>query len=205
MVLDSGCSRHMTGDIRQFSTLTQRKGGYVTFGDNSKGNIIGIGKIGDQNSLSLSNVLLVEGLHYNLLSISQLSDIGYQVTFKTQACTISNKEGKVVLEAPRINNTYTLDLKSIASNNAICLAALKETSWLWHRRLGHASMDLIKNLSKKELVNGLPSLEFIKNTICDACQLGKQTRSSFKLKKEMSTKRPLELLHMDLFGPTHSP
>ncbi|XP_049378086.1 uncharacterized protein LOC125842830 [Solanum stenotomum] len=53
-------------------------------------------------------------------------------------------------------------------------------SWLWHRKLGHASMHALEKLSKLELVIGLPKLKFEKNHICDACQMGKQTRSSFK-------------------------
>ncbi|KAK2994022.1 hypothetical protein RJ640_018779 [Escallonia rubra] len=42
--------------------------------------------------------------------------------------------------------------------------------WLWHRRLGHVHMDLIKKLLSKDLVRGLPNLRFIKDKICDACQ-----------------------------------
>jgi hypothetical protein len=58
-------------------------------------------------------------------------------------------------------------------------------------------------LFKLDLVKGLPITKFVKDKICDACQLGKQTKSSFKKKKKkvISTSRPLELLHMDLFGP----
>jgi hypothetical protein len=72
---------------------------------------------------------------------------------------------------------------------------------LWHRRLGHTNMELLSKLSKLDLVKGLPVTKFVKDKICDACQLGKQTKSSFKKKKIISTSRPLELLHMDLFGP----
>ena len=51
-------------------------------------------------------------------------------------------------------------------------------------------------------MKGIPYLKFEKDHICDACQLGKQTKSSFKLIKDIVTSRPLELIHMDLFGPT---
>ena len=80
----------------------------------------------------------------------------------------------------------------------------KETSWLWHSRLGHTSTDLISKLVKKNLVKDLPKINYERNKICDACQLGKQTKKSFKLKNIVSTTRPLELLHMDLFGPTRT-
>ena len=67
--MDSGCSRHMTGNESKFAFLTRRKGGYVTFGDNGKGRIIGHGSIGNNSSSLIENVLLVDGLKHNLLSI----------------------------------------------------------------------------------------------------------------------------------------
>ena len=57
-------------------------------------------------------------------------------------------------------------------------------------------------MSKKELIRGLPKLKFELDKVCDACQLGKQHKSSFKLKDAISTSKPLELLHLYLFGPT---
>ena len=63
-------------------------------------------------------------------------------------------------------------------------------------------MDLMSKLAKKNLVKGLPKINYERNELCDACQLGKQTRNTFKPKNIVSTTKPLELLHMDLFGPT---
>ena len=62
-------------------------------------------------------------------------------------------------------------------------------------------MNLISKLSKNELVKDMPKLKFEKDTVCDACQLSKQTRSSFKSKGTISTSKSLELLHFDLFSP----
>jgi predicted SAM-dependent methyltransferase len=62
-------------------------------------------------------------------------------------------------------------------------------------------MDLLHNLNKHDLVKGLPKTKFVKDKICDGCQLGKQHKTSFPKKKYISTSRPLQLLHMDLFGP----
>ena len=72
---------------------------------------------------------------------------------------------------------------------------------LWHKRLGHASLSLLNKLVAKDLVVGLPSIKYNDVKVCDACVRGKQVRNSFKLKKTVSTNRPLELLHMDLCGP----
>ena len=74
--------------------------------------------------------------------------------------------------------------------------------WTWHRRLGHTNFDLLNDLCKHELVIGLPKLEFTKDKPYDACQKEKKYKSLFKLKNVVSTSRPLELIHMDLFGTT---
>ncbi|XP_042983299.1 uncharacterized protein LOC122312702, partial [Carya illinoinensis] len=202
ITLDSGCSRHMTGDKTKFFDLRSKEEGHVTFGDNSKGKIVGIGKIGNESSLIIEDVLLVEGLKHNLLSISQLCDKGFTVTFKMDKCIILNDHDcNICFIAFRNNNVYIIDFEEITSQDAICLSAQNETSWLWHRRLGHANMELISKLSKNDLVRGLPKTYFLKDKICDACQFGKQTKTSFKTKKHISTTRPLQLIHMDLFGP----
>ncbi|GJR24858.1 retrovirus-related pol polyprotein from transposon TNT 1-94 [Tanacetum coccineum] len=83
----------------------------------------------------------------------------------------------------------------------ICLATIDENSTLWHRRLGHANMRLIQSLASKELVRNLPKLKFDQH-FCDACKIRKQAHASHKAKNIVSTTRCLELLHMDLFGPS---
>ena len=88
--MDSGCSRHMTGDESKFAFLTKRKGGYVTFGDNAKWRIIGQCNIGNDTSSLIESVLLVDGLKHNLLSISQLCDKGFKVIFEASHCIIKN-------------------------------------------------------------------------------------------------------------------
>ncbi|GJZ50545.1 retrovirus-related pol polyprotein from transposon TNT 1-94 [Tanacetum coccineum] len=83
----------------------------------------------------------------------------------------------------------------------ICLATIDENSTLWHRRLGHANMRLIQSLASKELVRNLPRIKFDQH-FCDACKIGKQAHASHKAKNLVLTTRCLELLHMDLFGPS---
>ena len=60
----------------------------------------------------------------------------------------------------------------------------------------------MNDICKNELVIGLPQLKFIKDKPYDACQKGKQSKFSCKLKNVVSTSRPLKLIHMDLFSPT---
>ena len=120
-------------------------------------------------------------------------------------CVIVNEiNNQVLFVAFRNENVLTIKLDDVSSNDMICLTAINENSWLWHRRLGHASMNLLSNFSKLELVRGLPNTKFVTDKVCDACPLGKQIISSFKRKKIISTSKPLELFHMDLFGPTRT-
>lgn len=65
-------------------------------------------------------------------------------------------------------------------------------------------MHAIEKLCRVELVKGLPKLKFEKNHICDACQLGKLTQTSFKVKDIITTTKPLQTIYMDLFGPTRT-
>ncbi|KAH9794255.1 hypothetical protein KPL71_004834 [Citrus sinensis] len=201
--LDSGCSRHMTGNYAWFSSFTKiENGGDVSFGDNSKGKILGIGNVGKVFSTLIENVCLVENLKHNLISISQLCDKGYKVIFDKLSCVIENScDGKTLFVGNRCGNFYIIDIE-YASTLDKCFSALHDDCWLWHRRLGHASMDLISKISKDDLVKGLPKIGFQKDKICEACQFGKQIKTSFKNKNHISTPKPLELLHIDLFGPS---
>nr|KYP41500.1 Copia protein [Cajanus cajan] len=76
--IDSGCSKHMTGDASKFIDLTPKKSGHVTYGDNNRGKILGIGRVGKNFSTSIKNVLLVEGLKHSLLSVSNVYKINIE-------------------------------------------------------------------------------------------------------------------------------
>src|ERR1044072_7356675 len=103
--LDSGCSRHMTGERHIIQKLELKPGGVVGFGGNQKGKIIGSGTIGNCKCPSIKNVLLVEGLMHNLLSISQLADNGYDVIFNQKSCkVISQKDESTLFNGTRKNN-----------------------------------------------------------------------------------------------------
>jgi hypothetical protein len=81
-----------------------------------------------------------------------------------------------------------------------CLIAKTNMGWLWHRCLAHVGMKNLHKLLKGEHVLGLTDVCFEKDRPCAACQVGKQVGSTYHSKNVMKTSRPLELLHMDLFG-----
>src|SRR6185503_17579347 len=95
-VLDSGCTQHMTGYVKMFTSLDEDVGDYehVTFGDNSKGKVVGLGKVAITKDLSISNVLLVESVSFNLLSIAQLCDLELICTFSDSEVVVTSKEDK---------------------------------------------------------------------------------------------------------------
>ncbi|WVZ58838.1 hypothetical protein U9M48_009064 [Paspalum notatum var. saurae] len=203
--MDSGCTQHMTGDSWMFTSLSGDVENYdkITFGDNSKGKVEGLGKIEISSEYSINNVLLVESLNFNLLSVGQLCDFGFQCLFKPNEVIVSKIDGgEEVFKGFRHNNLYLVNFNSKNANLQACLFSKNSMGWLWHRRLAHVGMNTLKKVMKKDLVRGLKDITFEKDKLCSACQAGKQVANTHPSKTFMSTSRPLELLHMYLFGPT---
>ncbi|GJV92719.1 putative ribonuclease H-like domain-containing protein [Tanacetum coccineum] len=209
-IIDSGCSGSMTGDKDKLSDFKEFKGGYVAFGNDPKGGrITGKGTI-KTSCIDFEKVSYVEELKFNLLSVSQICDKKHNVLFTDKECLILSPKFKfvdedlVILRAPRKNDVYSLDLKNIIPSGGVtCLVAkaTKDEAVLWHRRLGHVNFKNINKLVKGNLVRGLPSKTFKLDHSCLACRKGKQHRASCKKIEERTVREPLELLHMDLFGP----
>jgi len=121
----------MTWDINNFATLSRyHEGGTVTFRDNSKGKFISIGNIKIGSSPFIENVVLVDGLKHNFLSISQLCDRDFKVVFDDLACNILDRQTNAcVLSGLHENNVYMIDMSNLQCN-ATCLNAFNEDSWL---------------------------------------------------------------------------
>jgi len=109
-----------------------------------------------------------------------------------------------VLKGTRLNNIYVINLDIASSRTISCLVSKDQDPSLCHKRASHIHMHHLNKIISKELVFGLQKLNFEKDKICVSCQKGKQTKTSFKSKKIISTTRPLELLHIDLFGPSRT-
>ncbi|KAF1866172.1 hypothetical protein Lal_00031476 [Lupinus albus] len=159
--LDSGCSRHMTGDRSNFLDLSLEGKGYVTYGDNNKGKILGTGTVGNSSQTQIENVLYVEGLEHNLLSISQLCDKGNRVSFDSDCCIIRDiLSNNVKFVGHRINNIYMVNLDDVTTLFSKCFTSKENDIWLWHRRVAHIHIKHLDKLSSNELVEGLPKLNF---------------------------------------------
>jgi len=107
--LDSGCSKHMIGEASKLINLKWKPAGFVTYGDNNRGRILGAGDIGRENKVIIKDLLLVQGLKHNLLSISQLCGRGYKITFEPEQCIIADSEStETVLVGKRVSNVLCL-------------------------------------------------------------------------------------------------
>jgi hypothetical protein len=198
--VDSGCSKHMTGDRDKFLTLRKERDGSISFGNDDSSKIIGKGtiRIGNKNEKA-ENVLLVEDMKHNLLSVSQMCEQGHKITFDSQKCEIRKEgSGKLVATAARTSsNIYVLS--EIGYEN--CCLGKEDESWLWHRRMGHMHFDNLVKISKREAVREMLQITKPTNSLCKHCQQGKETMTKFK-SKEYSKTKPLEIVHIDLVGPT---
>ncbi|XP_012852378.1 PREDICTED: uncharacterized protein LOC105971989 [Erythranthe guttata] len=106
---DSGCSRHMTGVKEFLKNYQQITGGAVTFGNGKNGEVLGKGSLNHENLPKLKNVLFVEGLTSNLISISQLCDQDLEVRFNKFTCRVLDKDENCVIQGTRSSdNCYIL-------------------------------------------------------------------------------------------------
>nr|GEV37067.1 hypothetical protein [Tanacetum cinerariifolium] len=174
-IVDSGCMKHMTSNLKLLCNFVEKFLGFIK----SKASIT----ISSQLVNFVMRIwrLLSENLHV-LLEI-------FRVTIYSPVI---------------VDLTYILfPFKESTSSTPLCLMAKASPTqaWLWHQRLSHLNFDYINLLSKKDVVIGLPKLKFVKDQLCSSCEVSKPKRSSFKPEVVPSSKGRLNLLHMDLCGP----
>ncbi|GJX21292.1 putative ribonuclease H-like domain-containing protein [Tanacetum coccineum] len=176
-IFDYGCSRHMTGNKSFLTNYQEYDGGFVAFAGSSKGGkISGKGTIRTGN-LDFKDVYFVKELKFNLFSVSQMCDKKNSVLFTKTECLILSPNFK------------------LPDENQVMLKIPRKDNMY--------SFDL-KNIipSKGNLVRGLPSKIFENDHTCVACLKGKQHKATCKSKLVTSISQGLQILHMDLFGPT---
>nr|GEX21801.1 ribonuclease H-like domain-containing protein [Tanacetum cinerariifolium] len=210
-VIDSGCSRHMTGNISYISDFEELNGGYVAFGGNPKGGKISRkGKIRTRK-LDFDDVYFVKELKFNLFSVLKMCDKKNSVLFTNTECLVLSPdfkfpdESQVLLRVPRENNMYNVNLKNIVPSGDLTYLFTKpiiDESNLWYRRLDHINFKTMNKLVKGNLVRGLPTKVLENDNTCVACKNGKEHRASCKTNPVSSVDQPLYRLHMDLFRPT---
>ncbi|GKD67967.1 retrovirus-related pol polyprotein from transposon TNT 1-94 [Tanacetum coccineum] len=192
----------MTGDRSLLKIFVEKFIGTVRFGNDHFAAITGYGDY-VQGNITICHVYYVEGLGHNLFSVGQICDGDLEVAFRSKTCYVRNLEGDDLLTGDRESNLYTISIPDMAAFSPICLMskASSTKSWLWHRRLSHLNFGTINDLTKHDLVDGLPKFKYGKDHLCSAYEQGKSKKSSHPPKVVPSTHSKLELLHMDLYGP----
>ncbi|GJR64856.1 retrovirus-related pol polyprotein from transposon TNT 1-94 [Tanacetum coccineum] len=180
--LDSGCSKHMTGDRSQLTNFVNKFLGTVKFRNDHIAKILGYGDYQIGN-VTISRVYYMEGLGHNLFSVGQFCDSNLEVAFRQHTCFIKNLEGVDLLTGSRGNNLYTLSLGDMMASSPICLLSKPQ------------------RLTRHGLVRGLLKLNFEKDHLCSACAMGKSKKKPHKPKSKDTNQEKLYLLHMDLCGP----
>lgn len=201
-MLDSGATNHMTGS-KDLVTEVRLSNTTVSYGDKTRSKVTGLGKVVVTSNVSLVNVLLVETLGYNLISVRQLARMGLCTFFDVDVVLLLwSMSLKVAFVGYVESGLYVVDFSGKTTSSAICLYAKKDDGWLWHRRLTHVNMRTLQSLHNGGHILGLmESLSFCKYRVCRACVEGKMHGKHHKAKTIISTTRCLELLHVDLFGP----
>ncbi|XP_059630999.1 uncharacterized protein LOC132273911 [Cornus florida] len=171
--VDSGCSRHMTGDSSNLLSLKKFDGGTMLFRDNQKAKIFGIGSVCNK-----------------------------KVCFDNYKCNVVDlTSDKVIFSALRSSeNVYTITKKTQSTQ---CNLSTVDEAIMWHNRLGLVHTRNISKILKFKAVKGLPALKFKEDHTCRTYEQGKKTKVSF-LSKEVNSSRSLDLIHMDLYGPTRT-
>nr|GEU96423.1 hypothetical protein [Tanacetum cinerariifolium] len=207
--VDSGCSKHMTGNLKLLINFVWKFMGTVHFENDHVAAILGFGcsKHMTRNLKLLINfVWKFMGTVYfgnDHMGFGQFCDSDLDVTFRRNACFVRNLEGVDLLKGDRLTNPYTINLHEMASASPICLMARASStkSWLWHQRLSHLNFDTINGLAKNDHVSGLLKFKYHKEHLCPSCEQGKRKRASHPTKPVPNSSQVLHLLQMDLCGP----
>ncbi|GJY84836.1 retrovirus-related pol polyprotein from transposon TNT 1-94 [Tanacetum coccineum] len=172
-IVDSGCSKHMTGNLKLLKNFMEKFMGTVRLGNDHFAAITGYGDYVHGN-VTIFHVYYVEGLGHILFSVGQFCDGDLEVAFRSKTCYVLNLEGDDLLNGAHESNLYTISISNMAASFPVFLMskATSTKSWLWHRRLSHLNFGTINHLTKQDLVDGLSN-----------------------------THSKLELIHMDLCGP----
>ncbi|GJT36131.1 retrovirus-related pol polyprotein from transposon TNT 1-94 [Tanacetum coccineum] len=132
-IVDSGCSKHMTGNLKLLTNFVEKFLGTVKFGNDQIAPILGYGDL-VQGTITIKRVYYVEGLNHNLFSVGQFCDADLEVAFRKSTCYIRDLKGNDLLTGSRGTDLYSISLQDSTSPNPICLMAKATSSqaWLWH-------------------------------------------------------------------------
>nr|GEW14968.1 Gag-Pol polyprotein [Tanacetum cinerariifolium] len=200
-IVDSGCSKHMTGNLKLLTNFVKKFLGMVKFRNDQIAPILGYGDL-VQGAVTIKRVYYIEGLNHNLFSVGQYCDVDLEVAFRKSTCYIRDLKGNDLLIGSRGTNLYSITLQNTSSPNLICLMtkATSSQAWLWHRRLSRLNFDTINLLSKNDIVIGHPKLKFVKDHMCSSWY-STQSRAYRVFNKK--TRMIVETIHVNIDEVPH--
>nr|GEV45218.1 hypothetical protein [Tanacetum cinerariifolium] len=165
-IVDSGCSKYMTGKLKLLINFVEKFLGTVKFVNDQIAPILGFGDL-VQGAVMIKRVYYVEGLNHNLFSVGQFCDTYLEVAFRKSTCFIRDLKGNDLLTGSRGINLYSITLQDTNCPNLIFLMAKATSSqaWLWHRSLSHLNFDTINLLSKNDIVACPKRTSFLNQTL----------------------------------------
>jgi hypothetical protein len=140
------------------------------FCDNSEGRVLGYGKIAITTNHSISKVLLIDSLDYNLLFVSQLCEMGYNCLFTNKGVTVFRRcDGSYAFSDILKRKLYLVDFNPKELELDKCLIAKTKMGWLWYRMLALVGMRNLQKLQNEDHILGLMNVAFEKDRPCGAC------------------------------------
>jgi len=193
-VIDSGAIHHVSHDKSLFLNLDTSVVSAVNLPAGPTVRISGVGTLRLNDDILLKNILFIPEFRLNLISISSLTDdIGSRVIFDKTSCEIQDPiKARMLGQGRRIANLYVLDIEDpIVSVNAVVDISM------WHRRLGHASLQRLDVISDSL---GTTKPKNKGSDYCHVCHLAKQRKLPFPSQNKVCNEI-FDLLHIDIWGP----
>uniref|UniRef100_T1IJB0 Integrase catalytic domain-containing protein n=1 Tax=Strigamia maritima TaxID=126957 RepID=T1IJB0_STRMM len=232
--LDSCASHHVCGQREMFSTFEELKPMRLELGEGSsaitgRGTVVLIVQVnGGPFTIELLNVYYVKNFKHNLISLGKIDSAKYHIAiynhsmkvFKcdSRVCSLYGvlEDGLYRIQGPvkyRQSNVTSLSKSSLTkSGNCVTepSSANKPENYvvsvnMWHQRFGHMYTKGLNHLVNNTNVKGIDLKSKVSKSICDNCELSKSTRAGFKSESLLVASEPLELLHMDFWGPCPIP
>jgi transposase InsO family protein len=203
--LDSGASSHMCSEKAKFQEMKTTKVQTLNLANSWSTKIVGSGtvklSVEEHLTVRLDETLYVPDLRSNVLSVAKLTEHGFEVIFRRNEAIVTNPDtGENVIVARRDKDMYYIDELSEESRVSQTRSQISMSLQEWHERFGHLNEKDLKNIIRKQKVDGIDIKADEALPVCETCVKGKQTWKPFTRSVSQSTEL-LELVHTDVCGP----
>ena len=209
-IVDSGATCHMCNDKHLFTEYSNAEHVNVALGNGYTLKGVGYGKVvlnmllpdGKMQKCTLSDVLYVPKLSFNLLSVCRVTKLGKMFQFDGNNCKIVDANENLIAVAEKKDNLYYLKCTLYDHKVNAVYKDGKPDENVWHRRYGHLGVENLKILAKENFVDGFDFVAEKGIDFCESCAYGKNKKTPFPCKpsEEKLVREPLDLIHSDVCG-----